>query len=273
MKRLLSVLLTFSLLVILPVSATAASPVAKTTTVTNEFEAMLSLNQKNDGELAAQGYNNEDINTIRNAVSLFDEHIEFLGTLSDENLLAAGYSQSQIQGIKSYNPETSTNSTRAALSGECETFSTIDNYTGTSGRVTSEFVWTGIPAFKLTDVLITTWNNWQIKGKSANVKYTHIYGSEPSFWQAPTYQPPESGQTSFGSGYSYPAALKDNYFYASEGYSIFTLSCQSNQHLETTARVSHARLSLDFTYGILGGPDISIDSGRDLLGTGRDEKP
>ncbi len=273
MKRLLSFFLSLSLLFILPTAAFAVSPVTKITTVTNEFEAMLALDQMTDGELVAQGYDNEYISTVRNAVSLFDEHIEFLATLSDANLLAAGYSQSQIQGIKSYNPETSTNSTRAALSGECRTYSTIDNYTGTTGRITSEFEWIGIPAFKTTDVLITTWNNWQITGKSANIKYTHIYGSEPSYWQTPTYQEPESGMTSYGSGYRYPAALEDNYFYASEGFSIFVLSRQSSSHLETTARVSHAQLNANFTYGISSGPDISISAGRVLLGTGHDEKP
>lgn len=273
MKRFLSLLLSLSLLIILPTAAFAASPVAKTSSVTNEFEAMLALNQMTNNELAAQGYDSENISTIRNAVSLFDEHIEFLATLSDENLLAAGYSQSQIQGIKSYNPETSTNNTRSILSAECRTYSTIDNYTGTTGRITSEFEWIGIPAFKMTDVLITTWNNWQITGKSANIKYTHIYGTEPSYWQTPTYQEPDSGMTSYGSGYRYPAALEDNYFYASEGFSIFVLSRQSSSHLETTARVNHAELNADFTYGILGGPDISISAGRSLLGTGHDEEP
>lgn len=273
MKRVFCLFLSFSLLLILPATAFATSSTTKVTTVTNEFEAILSLGQMTDGDLEAQGYDDKNISTIRNAVSIFDEHIAFLATLSDENLLASGYSQSQIQGIKSYDPETSTNSTRAALSGECKTYSTIDNYTGTTGRITSEFEWIGIPAFKMTDVLITTWNNWQITGKSANIKYTHIYGSQPSFWQTPTYQPPENSMTSYGSGYRYPAALQDNYFYASEGYSIFVLSRQSSSHLETTARVNHAQLNADFAYGILSGLDVSISGGRELLGNGHDEKP
>lgn len=271
MKRFFCLFLSVSLLLILPTTAFAAPTTTTEKTVTNEFEAMLSLNQMTDGELSAQGYDANTISTIRNSVSIFDEHIEFLATLSDENLSAAGYSTSQIQGIKSYDPETATNSTRAALSGKCKTYSTIDNYTGTTGRVTSEFVWTGVPAFKLTDVLITYWNNWQITGKSANIKYTHIYGTESSFWQTPTYQTPDNGMTSYGSGYSYPGALQDNYFYASEGFSIFALSRETASHLETTSRVNHGQLSANFAFGIAGGPDISIASGRVLLGSGHDE--
>lgn len=161
----------------------------------------------------------------------------------------------------------------AALSAECVTTSTIDNYTGTTGRVTSEFEWVGVPAFKMTDILITAWNNWQITGKYANIKYSHINGTEPSYWQSPTYQKPESGMTSYGSGYSYNAALQDNYFYASEGYSIFVLSRQSSSHLETISRVSHQQGIATLNYSISSGFDIGISIGRKLLGDGHDETP
>lgn len=53
MKRLLSFFLSLSLLFILPTAAFAVSPVTKITTVTNEFEAMLALDQMTDGELVA----------------------------------------------------------------------------------------------------------------------------------------------------------------------------------------------------------------------------
>lgn len=170
-------------------------------------------------------------------------------------------------------PDSATVNEKVALSAECVTTSTIDNYTGTTGRVTSEFEWVGVPAFKMTDILITAWNNWQITGKSANIKYSHINGTEPSYWQSPTYQKPESGMTSYGSGYSYNAALQDNYFYASEGYSIFVLSRQSSSHLETISRVSHQQGIATLNYSISSGFDIGISIGRKLLGDGHDETP
>lgn len=109
--------------------------------------------------------------------------------------------------------------------------------------------------------------------KSANIKYSHINGTEPSYWQSPTYQKPESGMTSYGSGYSYNAALQDNYFYASEGYSIFVLSRQSSSHLETISRVSHQQGIATLNYSISSGFDIGISIGRKLLGDGHDETP
>lgn len=84
---------------------------------------------------------------------------------------------------------------------------------------------------------------------------------------------PESGMTSYGSGYSYNAALQDNYFYASEGYSIFVLSRQSSSHLETISRVSHQQGIATLNYSISSGFDIGISIGRKLLGDGHDETP
>lgn len=194
-----------------------------------------------------------------------------LATLPNSSLSAAGYSAEQITGIKNYDPSSATTSERIALSAECVTTSTIDNYTGTSGRVTSEFKWDGVPAFKMTDILITAWNNWQITGKGASIKYSHLNGSQPAYWQTPTYQTPESGMTSYGSGYSYSASLQDNYYYASEGYSIFVLSRQSSSHLETISRVSHQQGIATLNYSISSGFDIGISLGRKLLGSGHAE--
>lgn len=272
MKKLLSIILCLAMVFSLSATVFAAEPTIERT-VTNEYEAILLLQESSPSELSEQGYSESEINTIQNADSLFDEHIALLATLPDTSLTSAGYTDEQIIGIKSYNANTATTSDKARLSAQCETTSYIDNYTGTTGRVTSKFVWNGIPAFKMKDILITAWNNWQITGKAANVKYTHIYGTQPSFWQAPTYQTPEGGMTSYGSGYYYPAALQDNYFYASEGYSIFVLSRQSSSHLETIARVSHQQGIASLSFSISSGFDIGLSLGRTLLGDGHDERP
>lgn len=272
-KRFLSLLLALAMSLALSVPAFATETSATKTSVVNEYEAMLLLQEKSNSELSAQGYSMSEINTIRNSDDLFDEHIEFLATLSDENLSNAGYTSGQIRGIREYDPKTATTSEKVLLSGSCVTTSYIDNYTGTTGRVTSEFKWLGVPAFKMQDILITAWNNWQITGKTANIKYTHIYGTQPSYWSVPTYQEPEGGMTSYGSGYAYPAELQENYFYASEGFSIFVLSRQSSSHLETIARVSHQQGSASPSFSISSGFDIGLSFGRVLLGDGHDIAP
>ena len=271
MKKFLSFILTLSMVLATSVSVFSSEPIqiiGKDEVVTNEYEAILELQKLPDNELRKNGYTESEINNINNADTLFDEHIEFLSTLEDSNLIEAGYKEKQIQNIKEYNPSEATRNDKILLSATCITTSSIDNYTGTTGRVTSKFRWQGIPAFKMKDVLITSWNNWMITGKSANVKYNHIYGSQSSFWKSPTYQPPEGGMTSYGSGYQYSAALQDNYFYASEGYSIFVLKRQSRSHLETIARVSHQQGIANIGYSLRGGLDISISFGRVLLGKG-----
>lgn len=271
MKRFLSFILTLSMILTTSVSVFASEPIqviGKDEVITNEYEAVKELQKLPNNELRRSGYTESEIESINNADTLFDEHIEFLSTLEDSNLIEAGYTDEQIQNIKEYNPLEATTSDKMLLSATCITTSAIDNYTGTTGRVTSEFRWQGVPAFKMKDVLITSWNNWEITGKSANVKYNHIYGTQSSFWQSPTYQPPEGGMTSYGSGYQYSAALQDNYFYASEGYSIFVLKRQSRSHLETISRVSHQQGMASIGYSIRGGLDISISFGRVLLGNG-----
>jgi len=272
MKKIFALILSAMMLFSLTATAFAVEPAVERT-VTNEYEAMLLLQESSPSELSEQGYTESEINIIQNADNLFDEHIALLATLPDASLANAGYTDKQIAGIKSYSADTATVNDKVRLSAQCETTSYIDNYTGTTGRVTSSFVWNGIPAFKMKDILITAWNNWQITGKTANIKYTHIYGTQPSFWQTPTYQTPESGMTSYGSGYCYSAALQDNYFYASEGYSIFVLSRQANSHLETIARVSHQQGIASLSFSISSGFDIGLSLGRTLLGDGHDEMP
>ena len=172
MKKFLSAILSFAMIFALSIPAFAADiTVAPTETVTNEYQSMLELQKISNATLAAEGYTPSEIETIRNTDQIFDDHIALLNTLSDNSLQTAGYTVDQIRGIRNYDPDSATVNEKVALSAECVTTSTIDNYTGTTGRVTSEFEWVGVPAFKMTDILITAWNNWQITGKSANIKY------------------------------------------------------------------------------------------------------
>lgn len=275
MKKLITTIICIAIIFSLSVPAFAANssanPVISDTvqqTVVNEYEAILQLQKCSLNELSKNGYSDSEIKIIKNADDLFDNHIALLATLSDDRLATAGYTSEQIAAIKSYDAKNATESDKVRLSANCVTKSSIDNYTGYTGRVTSTFKWTGIPAFKMTDVLITTWNNWELKGKTANIKYTHINGTKASFWRTPTYQTPSSGMTSYGSGYSYSAALEDNAYYASEGYSIFVLSSKSMSHLETISRVSHQQGIASLSFSISSGFDIGISIGRKLLGNG-----
>lgn len=227
------------------------------------------MNELPTSELQSRGYSPSEISTIRNAETLFDEHIEQLSTLPDDNLGNLGYSASQIQDIRSFDTATATSTEKALLSATCTVTSTIDNYTGTTGRVTTEFEWNGVPAFKMVDILATAWNNWYITGKTAYIQYADINGNNNTFWQTPTYMLPDSGLESYGSGYRFNAALQDNYYYARNGYSIFVLGRASTQHLETIGRLGHQQgvASLSFS---TDGVSIGFTIGRVSLGNGHD---
>lgn len=153
MKKFLSAILSFAMIFALSIPAFAADiTVAPTETVTNEYQSMLELQKISNATLAAEGYTPSEIETIRNTDQIFDDHIALLNTLSDNSLQTAGYTVDQIRGIRNYDPDSATVNEKVALSAECVTTSTIDNYTGTTGRVTSEFEWVGVPAFKMTDI-------------------------------------------------------------------------------------------------------------------------
>ena len=114
MKKFLSAILSFAMIYALSIPAFAADiTVAPTETVTNEYQSMLELQKISNATLAAEGYTPSEIETIRNTAQLFDDHSAILNE-------------------------------KVALSAECVTTSTIDNYTGTTGRVTSEFEWVGV---------------------------------------------------------------------------------------------------------------------------------
>ena len=103
----------------------------------------------------------------------------------------------------------------------------------TSGRVTTSFVWYGIPVIKLKDTLATGWNEWYLAGKTANIKYQYIYNSN-SKWQAPTFVPGSDGGTSLGCGYAFDTSIDDNYYYAVEGFEIFSLDTSGAKDLHAT---------------------------------------
>lgn len=269
MKKILSLLFSFILLLTCTIPAFAA-PATQTRTVTNEYEALMELYGNSTSQLKQKGYTNDEIQNIKNFEETYNQHILKIAKLDPSVLSKHGYTLQQIQKIKNFNPTTATTEDKILLSATCETTSFIDEYTGTTGRVTTTFEWTGIPAFKMTDILATAWNNWYITGKSANIEYVKINNPNDTFSQTPTYKKSDTGLESFGASYYFPAAERDNYYYARSGSSIFVLGCESKQHLETAGRLGHQEGVASLSVSIRGGLDISFSVGRKSLGNGYD---
>lgn len=269
MKKILSLLFSFILLLTCTIPAFAA-PATQTQTVTNEYEALMELYGNSTSDLKQKGYTNDEIQTIRNFDETYNQHILKIAKLDSSVLSAHGYTSQQIRKIKNFNPTTATTEDKILLSATCHTKATIDNYTGTTGRITSTFEWTGVPAFKMTDILATAWNNWYITGKSANIEYANINNPNDTFSETPTYKKSDTGLESFGASYYFPASKQDNYYYSRRGSSIFVLGCDTKQHLETASRLGHQQGIASLSVSIRGGLDISFSTGRKSLGDGYD---
>ena len=280
MKKLVAVFISLSALFSFTLPASAVSTETELANQTyssseytiNEYDYIASMDALSDQDLENLGYSSENIAIIRNADSVLDNEIERLNTLPDSNLSNLGYSEQQIELIRNYDPETATTAERSLLGGDCKVTVTIDNYTGTAGRVTTEFEWTTQPAFKMVDILATSWNNWYITGKVANIEYANIYGTNDTFWETPDYFLPDNKLESNGSGYKFNAAKQDNMYYSRSGYSIFVLGSQSPQHLEAGGALGHQQGIADLSYSIDGVTitfsigRVSADFDRDIVG-------
>lgn len=227
----------------------------------NEFDQIQELEEKSNAELIADGYTKDDIESIRNYDSIFDEQILTLAELSDESLKEFNYSSKQIDLIRNYD---GSSSQRAALAATCNVTVDVDkcSYNAstkrTSSRVTTSFVWSGVPAIKLKDALMTGWNGWYLAGKTANIKYKYIYNSTTK-WQTPTFITGNDGGTSLGCGYTFNSSIDDNYYYAVEGYEIFTVDTSGAKDMYATGL--YAKRSVSATPSItfsLSGTQVSI---------------
>lgn len=253
--------------IMIPAHASGSTPtigveqMVETDYTINEFDYVQQLNVLSDAELSECGYSEEDIQQIRNSDEVFDEHVASLATLADDNLRALGYSNEQINIIRDYDASTATDSVRTVLGAECNVSISITSYTGTSGRVRTDFAWDRVPVFKMVDILATSWNNWYIVGKAANIKYVSATGTGDSFWEAPTYMLPASQLESYGSGYKFDVAKQDNAYYAQSGYSIFSLGSLTAQHMECGGSYGHQQATATLTYSI-NGVTITFSMGR-----------
>lgn len=231
----------------------------------NEYEHIQTLQKKTDEELFSDGYSQKEILSIRNYEQIFDDHIQVLSSLDDNSLRRFNYSDEQISIIRRY---AGTPAQRYAMAATCNISVDVDrcSYNSstkrTSGRVTTSFVWYGVPVIKLKDTLATGWNEWYLAGKTANIKYQYIYNSN-SKWQAPTFVPGSDGGTSLGCGYAFDTSLDDNYYYAVEGFEVFSLDTSGAKDLHATGLYAKRNVSwfptITFSYhGV--SVDISVDS-------------
>lgn len=227
----------------------------------SEYDLMSKLSEEDESKLKSAGYDDFEISNIKNYRKKYDEQLRTFSELHENILKALNYTDEQIYIIKHYK---GTEDEMKRLSAKCMVTVDIDrclydsSTDRTSGRVTTSFVWNGVPVIKLTDALMTGWNEWYLAGKTANIKYTQINNGNTK-WQTPSFITANNGGTSLGCGYSFKATIDDNYYYASEGYEIFTVDVSGKKDLFGYGLYAHRSVSATPSVSFsLTGTSVSI---------------
>lgn len=219
------------------------------------------MSKKTEDELKFAGYDDSEVRDIKNYKKVYDEQIRTLSLLEEDVLKSFNYTDEQIDIIKNYQ---GTEAEMARVIAECKVDVYVDRCSydpstdRTSSRVTTSFVWNGVPGVKLTDALMTGWDGWYLAGKTANIMYTRI-NSGTTKWQAPSFITESKGGTSLGCGYSFDTAIDDNYYYASEGYEIFVVDVSGKKDMFGYGKYAHRSVSATPKVSFsLSGTSVSI---------------
>ena len=160
-KRIISMVLTLTMLCLTTVPAFANESNFKNINVINEYDNYISLVSKSDSQLKASGMTNEDINYIRNFN--YEEEVRNRAKLSDETLKTYGYTKNEIKELRSV-AEMDNISTDALMSISTSTLTSYIQIskkgTITEGGSTVRYVdlfykfkWSKIPLFTLVDMV------------------------------------------------------------------------------------------------------------------------
>ena len=87
----------------------------------------------------------------------------------------------------------------------------------TTGRIDYEWYWTGIPAYKLNDVVAISWNDWAIIDEYAYVSYVGLNTGTFYTSKAATFTYPKNDTKVLGGGHKFLVGIENNYYYASNG--------------------------------------------------------
>lgn len=137
------------------------------TAIYNEYEMMEALAQESPKNLMEKGYTANEIDSIKNYKTAFEEHIEELNVrYTDAELLHAGYTNEEIKIIHEF--KNLSPALRNAWSSQLAANLTLNlsaknplSYTNGVNKITLnyKFDWTRIPMMKFTDKFGLSWSN------------------------------------------------------------------------------------------------------------------
>lgn len=261
----------FFLLVLLKPNVIFAEKTKEYTVTTNEYEILKSLSKENYSNLKLSGYDEQEINIIRNIEKEYPKHLQEYKDLPEANLKQLGYSDDQVKLLKNYKgTEEETMQLAATMR-----FLLKDNYVNysesqnkTEAKFYYRFIWNGIPLIKLKDIVGVSWNDWNIVNTSGWVNYYSITGDQNDVFSAkPTFIENENGPNTFGAGYKFDMTKEDNYYWARAGEGIFTVYNHGKKNLSVYAEYGHSTVFLNPSFSIPGLLSIEFSKSVKTMGS------
>ncbi len=224
--------------------------------VINEYELVKELSLKSQSELSDMGYSAKDISEIRDFHQKYVAHLNGLKKLDNSTLASLGYTLDQIEVLKNFD---GSEEQAAFLGANCIIYSTptLFNYDGnyTRGRLSYNWNWTGVPAFKMQDAVAVSWNNWVVESNTSYVSYYNVNTGIYYTQDTATFTTDDNGTK--GAGHKFDVGINDNYYYAKSGGGTFDVRsdvhCQKDFFYYIAYGHSEIWPTISFSIGIGGG--------------------
>ena len=230
----------------------------------NEYLTMKELANSSDIKLISEGYTENEIKEIRDYKNIYEKHIRDLSNLDESVLKAHGYSSAQINDIKNFNGSES-QMIRAAAS--CNINASHSNFTAldgdlTRGKVTFSWVWTGVPAYKLTDIVAFTWNSWVVSSYGSTVGYYNVNTGASVSSKSATFSTQKHGTD--GGKFTFKMTNGDGtYAKSGSGYLNVKSDTYCAKNIYYYFEYGHSKVvpTADLSFTIIGSPGFadSID--------------
>lgn len=221
----------------------------------NEYELVKQLEQKSDTQLRSIGYDDEEINQIRNYDELFKENIEEIKSI-DEDVLKNDfqYTDEQIDVIQNFDGSES----QMAKASASVTVKATKNSSSLTSKLSKlnvkiRFVWSGVPAIQFNDSFaMVNSENMFYDNKSTLFTCTYVAGNGYQKTYQFSLKANEAGTT--GADVSFPV-------YKNYGTKYYLKSGSANVSLgrEHTSANRIITCGIGVAYGHVLVPSTSIN--------------
>lgn len=250
---------------LLPSNPISAKNQTNKSITTNEYETLKQLSKQSDFSILSKGYNKQELDIIRNIEIEYPKHLIKYKTFSKEDLENLGYTEEQITLLRNYEGQeeqtiklaATVNTTLSELKLE---YSPTDDKTYTKFRY--RFAWSGVPLFKMKDIIAVSWNDWNLTDTMVRgMRYADVMNSQNLRGDLTPVFVKNNGPNNFGAGYKFDMAIEDNRYYAQTGVFDFELYNHGKKNLSVYAEYGHNTLGLNPVFSIPGLFSIDFSTG------------